>query len=44
MNKKQKGHRDREDLSTHSAVWEQSVSPDQTSKAEQKYTPTTPYP
>lgn len=31
-------------LSTHSAVWEQSVSPDQTSKAEEKYTQQPPTP
>lgn len=31
-------------LSTHSAMWEQSVSPDQTSKAEEKYGPQLPTP
>lgn len=29
---------------THTAVWEQSVSPDQTAKAEEKYTPQAPTP
>lgn len=33
-----------ESLSTHSAVWEQSGSPDKTSKAEGKYTPQPPSP
>lgn len=33
-----------ESLSTHSGVWEQSGSPDETSKAEGKYTPRPPTP